>query len=64
MSDSVIQVKPLDPRLMRYARSTRGFITLAVALGVVMAGLVIVQARLLATAIVDVAQGRATIATS
>lgn len=57
-------MKPLDPRLLRYARSTRGFITLAVALGVVMAGLVIVQARLLATAIVDVAQGRATIATS
>lgn len=57
-------MKPLDPRLMRYARSTRGFIVLAVVLGAVMAVLVIVQARLLATAIVEVAQGRATLATS
>jgi ATP-binding cassette, subfamily C, bacterial CydCD len=57
-------VKPLDPRLLRYARSTRGFVVLAVGMGIVMAILVIIQARLLATAIVDVAQGRATLATS
>ena len=34
-------MKPLDPRLLRYARSTRGFIALAVILGVVTALLVI-----------------------
>lgn len=57
-------MKPLDPRLLRYARSTRGFVILTVILGVVMAVLVIITARLLATAIVEVAQGRADLATS
>ena len=52
-------MKPLDPRLLRYARSTRGFLILAVVLGVVTAVLVIAQARLLSTAIVEVAQGGA-----
>lgn len=47
-------MKPLDPRLLRYARSTRGFLGLAVVLGVVTALLVIVQARLLADVIVRV----------
>lgn len=47
-------MKPLDPRLLRYARSTRGFIALAVILGVVTALLVIAQARLLADVIVSV----------
>ena len=56
-------MRPVDPRLLRYARSTRGFLVLAVVLGAVIAALVIVQARLLSTAIVDVAQGRATLAT-
>lgn len=56
-------MRPVDPRLLRYARSTRGFLVLAVVLGTVIAALVIVQARLLSTAIVDVAQGRATLAT-
>lgn len=55
-------MKPLDPRLLRYARSTRGFLILAVVLGAVIAALVIAQARLLSTAIVEVAQGRATLA--
>jgi ATP-binding cassette, subfamily C, bacterial CydCD len=54
----------VDPRLLRYARSARGFLILAVALGVVMAVLVIIQARLLSTAIVEVAQGRADLQTS
>ena len=49
-------MRPIDPRLLRYARSTRGFLLLAVAVGVIIALLVIVQARLLSTAIVDVAQ--------
>lgn len=54
-------MKPVDPRLVKYARSTRGFLILAVVLGVVIAALVIAQARLLSTVIVDVAQGRATL---
>ena len=56
-------MRPVDPRLLRYARSTRGFLILAVALGAVVAALVIAQARLLSTAIVDVAQGGATLET-
>ena len=47
-------MRPLDPRLLRYARSTRGFIAIAVALGVITAGLVIVQAKLLSGVIVGV----------
>ncbi|HAN71738.1 MAG TPA: hypothetical protein DCQ36_09155, partial [Actinobacteria bacterium] len=51
-------MRPLDPRLLRYARSTRGFIVLAVVLGILTAVLVIVQARLLSDVIVRVtAQG-------
>jgi ATP-binding cassette, subfamily C, bacterial CydCD len=56
-------MRPVDPRLLRYARSTRGFLILAVVLGVIVAALVIVQARLLADAIVEVAEGRATLTT-
>ena len=56
-------MRPVDPRLLRYARSTRGFLILAVVLGAVIAALVIAQARLLSTAIVEVAQGRADLAT-
>ncbi len=47
-------MRPLDPRLLRYASATRGFIALTIALGVVTAVLVIVQARLLSDAIVAV----------
>lgn len=47
----------MDPRLMHYARSTRGFIAIAVVVGILVALLVIAQARLLSTAIVEVAQG-------
>ena len=47
-------MKPLDPRLLRYARSTRGFLVLGVVIGVFTAVLVIVQARLLSSVIVDV----------
>ena len=56
-------MRPVDPRLLRYARSTRGFLILAVVLGAVVAALVIAQARLLSTAIVEVAQGRADLST-
>ena len=47
-------MRPLDPRLLRFARSTRGFIVVAVVLGVITAVLVIAQARLLSDVIVDV----------
>ncbi len=47
-------MKPLDPRLLRYARSTRGFIILTVVLGVFTAILIITQARLLSSVIVNV----------
>ena len=50
-------MKPLDPRLLRYARASRAYLGLTVALGVVTAGLVIGQAWLLAR-LVDGAFGR------
>ncbi|MEZ5117796.1 MAG: thiol reductant ABC exporter subunit CydD [Candidatus Nanopelagicales bacterium] len=52
-------MRPLDPRLLRYARSTRGFLLLAVVLGAATAVLVILQARLLSGVIVDVTAGGA-----
>jgi thiol reductant ABC exporter CydD subunit len=42
-------MKPLDPRLLRYARTTRLFLVASVALGTVTAGLIIAQATLLAS---------------
>ena len=44
-------MRPLDPRLLRYARRAAVPIAVLAALGAVTAGLVIVQAQLLATAI-------------
>jgi thiol reductant ABC exporter CydD subunit len=44
-------VRQLDPRLLRQARATRVYLALSVALGLVTAGLAIVQARLLADAV-------------
>jgi thiol reductant ABC exporter CydD subunit len=41
-------MKPLDPRLLRYARTTRVYLVMAVALGTATAGLIIAQATLLA----------------
>lgn len=41
-------MKPLDPRLLRHARAARGYLALTVALGIVTAALVIIQAILLA----------------
>ncbi|TGA92710.1 hypothetical protein, partial [Streptomyces palmae] len=46
-------MKPVDPRLLRHARATRGFIAASVALGLVGAGLVIAQATLIAEVVVD-----------
>ncbi|MCY0935022.1 thiol reductant ABC exporter subunit CydD [Streptomyces sp. H34-S4] len=45
-------MKPIDPRLLRYARSTRIFLGAVVALGLVGAGLVVGQAMLIAEIVV------------
>jgi ATP-binding cassette subfamily C protein CydCD len=45
-------VKPVDPRLLRYARATRIFLLASVALGVLGAGLVVAQAMLVAQIVV------------
>jgi len=44
-------VKPLDPRLLRYARAARGYLALTVVLGVLTGALVVAQALLLAHAL-------------
>ncbi|MGX1817133.1 thiol reductant ABC exporter subunit CydD [Streptomyces albidoflavus] len=46
-------MKPIDPRLLRYARATRLFLAAVVVLGALGAGLVIAQAMLLAELIVS-----------
>ncbi|MEU5533002.1 thiol reductant ABC exporter subunit CydD [Streptomyces sp. NPDC020362] len=45
-------MKPIDPRLLRYARATRLFLVAVVGLGAVGAGLVIAQAMLIAEVVV------------
>ncbi|MFF8394699.1 thiol reductant ABC exporter subunit CydD [Streptomyces sp. NPDC016172] len=54
-------MKPIDPRLLRYARSTRLFLVAVVALGAVGAGLVIAQAMLIAEVVVGAFQHRMTV---
>ncbi|KAB2973681.1 thiol reductant ABC exporter subunit CydD [Streptomyces sp. SS1-1] len=49
-------MKPIDPRLLRYARATRLFLIAVVALGAVGAGLVIAQAMLIAEIVVGAFQ--------
>ncbi|MFE4174269.1 thiol reductant ABC exporter subunit CydD [Streptomyces sp. NPDC056909] len=49
-------MKPIDPRLLRYARATRFFLIAMVALGVAGAGLVIAQAMLIAEVVVGAFQ--------
>lgn len=44
-------MRPLDPRLLRYARTARWYLALTVALGILTAGLVVAQALLLAHAL-------------
>ncbi|MFI7137525.1 thiol reductant ABC exporter subunit CydD [Streptomyces massasporeus] len=51
-------MKPVDPRLLRYARATRVFLVAVVALGAVGAGLVIAQAMLIAEVVVGAFQHR------
>lgn len=45
-------MKPIDPRLFRYARATRGFLVAVVGMGVLGAALVIAQAMLIAEIVV------------
>ncbi|MCX4699469.1 thiol reductant ABC exporter subunit CydD [Streptomyces sp. NBC_01373] len=52
----MFHVKPIDPRLLRYARATRLFLVAIVGLGIVGAGLVIAQAMLIAEVVVGAFQ--------
>ncbi|GAA2615725.1 thiol reductant ABC exporter subunit CydD [Streptomyces spororaveus] len=52
----MFHVKPIDPRLLRYARSTRLFLGAMVALGLAGAGLVVGQAMLIAEIVVGAFQ--------
>ncbi|GDY54981.1 hypothetical protein SVIO_056040 [Streptomyces violaceusniger] len=52
----MFHVKPIDPRLLRYARATRFFLAASVALGLTGAGLVIAQAMLIAEIVVGAFQ--------
>ncbi|MEU8820868.1 thiol reductant ABC exporter subunit CydD [Actinoplanes sp. NPDC048796] len=47
-------MKPLDPRLLRYARTTRAYLVVTVVLGAALAGLIVAQATLLADGITAV----------
>lgn len=49
-------MKPIDPRLLRYARATRFFLIAVVVLGVAGAGLVVAQAMLIAEVVVGAFQ--------
>ncbi|WP_419996473.1 thiol reductant ABC exporter subunit CydD [Streptomyces boninensis] len=49
-------MRPVDPRLLRYARATRIFLALSVALGLAGAGLVVAQAVLIADVVVGAFQ--------
>ncbi|WP_369196841.1 thiol reductant ABC exporter subunit CydD [Streptomyces djakartensis] len=51
-------MKPIDPRLLRYARATRVFLMAVIALGALGAGLVIAQAMLIADVVVGAFQHR------
>ncbi|MET8247565.1 thiol reductant ABC exporter subunit CydD [Streptomyces sp. NPDC005202] len=52
----MFHVKPIDPRLLRYARATRLFLMAVVGLGAIGAGLVIAQAMLIAEVVVGAFQ--------
>ncbi|WP_258723770.1 thiol reductant ABC exporter subunit CydD [Cellulomonas sp. NS3] len=54
-------MKPLDPRLLRHARAARRYIALTVTLGVLVAGLVVAQALLLAHALAAAVHDGATL---
>ncbi|GAA3897074.1 thiol reductant ABC exporter subunit CydD [Streptomyces lacrimifluminis] len=52
----MFHVKPIDPRLLRYAGATRRFLLAVIGLGAVGAGLVIAQAMLIAEVVVGAFQ--------
>lgn len=52
----MFHVKPIDPRLLRYARATRLFLMAVVGLGLVGAALVVAQAMLIAEVVVGAFQ--------
>ncbi|MGW4730068.1 thiol reductant ABC exporter subunit CydD [Streptomyces shenzhenensis] len=52
----MFHVKPIDPRLLRYARATRLFLAAVVGLGALGAGLLIAQAMLIAEVVVGAFQ--------
>ncbi len=52
----MFHVKPIDPRLLRYARATRLFLLAVVALGALGAGLLVAQAMLIAEVVVGAFQ--------
>ncbi len=58
----MFHVKPIDPRLLHYARATRLFLAAVVALGLVGALLVIAQAMLIAEIVVGGFEGGLTVA--
>ncbi len=55
-------MRPLDPRLLRYARPARTFLLVTVVLGAMVAGLAIAQAGLLATLLSEAFVGDASLA--
>ena len=50
-------MKPLDPRLLRYSAAARGYLAATVALGLAAAGLILLQASLLAHVLASAATG-------
>jgi ATP-binding cassette, subfamily C, bacterial CydD len=50
-------VKPVDPRLLRYATAARGYLAITVGLGLAGTGLILAQAGLLAHALASAATG-------
>ncbi|MEV8399484.1 thiol reductant ABC exporter subunit CydD [Streptomyces niveus] len=50
-------MKPIDPRLLRYARATRRFLVAVVVLGLIGAGLVVAQAMIIAEVVVGAFEG-------
>jgi len=54
-------VKPLDPKLLRYAAPARGYVLLTAAFGITTAGLVVAQALLIAATLAPVVSAGATL---
>lgn len=54
-------MKPLDPKLLRYAAPARGYVLLTAAFGVATAGLVVAQALLIAAVLAPVVSSGATL---